>query len=91
MPEPTAIGKDTLRAGAFILSGVALATLLFYLVSTLVLFRDSAIPVLFGLASSVPVGINSYLVLSYVIGFLTSYVFFYRGGFDRLWSNFDSN
>ncbi|WP_380676273.1 hypothetical protein [Salinigranum sp. GCM10025319] len=68
----------------FVLSGVTLSTALFSAVSTFVLFRDSAVPVLFAIASSVPIGINSYLVLSYALGFLTSYAFVYRGGFDRL-------
>jgi hypothetical protein len=47
--------------------------------STFVLFRDSAVPALFAIAGSVPVGINSYLVVSYVLGFRASYAFFYRG------------
>jgi hypothetical protein len=91
MPETTAIGKITIRAGAFILVAVTLSTLSFSVMSTVVLFRDSAIPVLFELANSVPLGINSYLVVSYAFGFLTSYVFFYRGGFDRLRSYFVHN
>jgi hypothetical protein len=84
MPEPRAIGGVSLRAGAFVLSGVALSTVLFSALSTFVIFRDSAVPVLFAAASSIPVGINSFLVLSYALGFLTSYVFFYRGGLDRI-------
>ena len=84
MPRSRAIGGISLRAGAFVLSGAALSTALFSAVSTFVLFRDSAVPVLFAIASSVPIGINSYLVLSYVLGFLASYAFFYKGGFDRL-------
>ena len=58
MPETTAIGKIPLQAGAFVLLGVALSTILFYVVSTFVLFRDSAVPVLFEFASSAPVGID---------------------------------
>ncbi|WP_152042105.1 hypothetical protein [Salinigranum salinum] len=84
MPERRAIGKISLRAGAFVLSGVALSTVLFSVISTFVLFRDSAVPVLFAIAGSIPVGINSYLVLSYVLGFLGSYAFFYRGGLNRI-------
>ena len=84
MPEPRAIGGVSLRAGAFVLSGVALSTVLFSALSTFVIFRDSAVPVLFAAASSIPVGINSFLVLSYALGFLTSYVFFYRSGLDRI-------
>jgi hypothetical protein len=84
MPKTRAIGKISLRAGAFVLSGVALSTVLFSVISTFVLFRDSAVPVLFAIAGSIPVGVNSYLVLSYVLGFLASYAFFYGSGFDRI-------
>jgi hypothetical protein len=84
MSESRAIGRVTLRAGAFAVTGVVLSTVLFSSISTFVLFRDSAVPVLFANADAIPVGINSYLVLSYVLGFLASYAFFYNGGLDRL-------
>ena len=80
----TTVGKIPLRAIALVLSGIALSTALFYLVSTLVVYRDTAVPLLFELASAVPVGINSYLALSYLLGFATSYAFLYGGGLDRL-------
>ena len=87
MSNTGAQGELSLRAGAFVFCGVVLSTAIFSVLSTFVLFRDSAAPALFAVASSVPLGINSYLMLSYVLGFLTSYVFFYQGGFDRLQSS----
>jgi uncharacterized membrane protein AbrB (regulator of aidB expression) len=86
MPKARAIRDTSLRAGAFVLSGAVLSTVLFSALSTFVIFRDSAVPELFAIAGSIPIGINSYLVLSYALGFLTSYVFFYRGVLDRGWS-----
>lgn len=80
----TTVGKRPLRAIALVLSGVALSTALFYLVSTFVVYRDTAVPVLFELASAAPAGVNTYLALSYLLGFATSYAFLYRGGLDRL-------
>jgi hypothetical protein len=47
-------------------------------------YRDSAIPALFAVAATLPVGANGYLLGSYLIGGLASYAFFYRGGYDRL-------
>ena len=84
MPETTAIGTVSLRVAGFVVVGIALSTSMFSVISTVALFRDSAIPALFEVASSIPVGVNSYLALSYVLGFLVSYAFFYQGGFDRL-------
>jgi hypothetical protein len=79
-----AVGRLPLRAGACLLVGVALANALWTLLATFVVFRDSAIPALFAVAATLPVGANGYLLGSYLIGGLASYAFFYRGGYDRL-------
>jgi hypothetical protein len=88
MPGTIATDRVSLRGVGFVVAGIALSTSLFSVISTVALFRDSAIPVLFEVASSIPVGVNSYLALSYVLGFLVSYAFFYRGGFARVRAQF---
>jgi hypothetical protein len=79
-----AIGRLPLRAGACLLVGLTIANVLWTLLATFVVFRDSAIPALFAVAATLPVGANGYLLGSYLIGGLASYAFFYRGGYDRL-------
>jgi hypothetical protein len=84
-----AVGRLPFEAVVFLVASAAVATGLYALVSEFVLFRDTAVPVLFELTAALGVGANGWLVVCYGVGLLVGYLLAYRGGLEWLRSRLE--
>lgn len=81
MDDDTAsVGTLPRRTAAFAVCVFGLTGLFNLVFSTLVVYRESAVPALFDLASAVGVGANALLVGSFLLAVLVSYLAVYRIG-----------
>lgn len=76
---------DTASVGGLPRRSLAFATSVFLLTglftagfSTFVVYQESAVPALFDLASALGIGANAFLLVSFVLASLVSYVVVYR-------------
>jgi general stress protein CsbA len=80
------VGRLPAREVVLLVSSAAVATVLFALVSRVVLARATAVPALFEASEALGVGANAWLVVSYAVGLLVGYLLAYRGGLEWLGS-----